>query len=165
MRFQRWSDSRAVLTTESAEETQELGAIAGCCAYPGLTVLLCGGLGMGKTQFTQGVGRALGFDRVKSPTFIIVSEHDGKLPLVHVDLYRLEESDVDSLDLDEYIYDGSLLVVEWAERWRTPPDDRWDVSFEAPDGTEGPRVITVEAVGERACIAFTALCSKLEVKQ
>ena len=162
MRYETYSDSRAVFVTESAEETRALGRALGGFVYPGLTLLLFGGLGMGKTQLTQGIGNALGFDRVKSPTFIIVSEHEGKLPLIHADLYRLDAKETDSLDLESYTMDGCLLVVEWAERWPSPPgEDRLDIRFEAPDGADGPRRITTEAFGERAGRALAGLCAEM----
>lgn len=141
------SDSLEV-TTESHTETELLGFILGEAAYPGLTILLYGDLGMGKTTLTQGIGRALGIKRIKSSSFIIVSEHKGCLPLAHADLYRLERTALaDELDLETYIDDGFLLVVEWAERWALPPSsDKLMVFFEPSRG----RRIIIKAAGDRA---------------
>ncbi len=114
--------------------------------------MLYGELGMGKTLLTQGIGSALGYKRIKSPTFIILAEHEGDLPLVHADLYRLDSNaDVDSLDLENYIEQGCLLTVEWAERWNTgPTDDRLDIRMEPIGCDNSKRQITIEAIGKKA---------------
>ena len=142
--------SKLQLKSNSEQETFELGKRLGSLAYGGLAVLLCGGLGMGKTRLTQGIGNALGIKKIKSPTFIIVNEHNTEPPLIHADLYRLEtEREVDSLDLESYLDDGCLLVVEWSERWKIiPVRDVLKIAFEQTD--ENSRLITLEALGDRA---------------
>lgn len=158
MKLECFFDKRAVFTTDSPEETKLLGEKLGGAVCAGLTILLFGELGMGKTQLTQGLGAALGCERVKSPTFIIIAEHEGRIPLVHADLYRLEEGDVDSLDLDSYIYDGCVLAVEWAERWKSPPTDRLDIHIE-PNGDKGRRRLTIIPCGEKAEDVLEKLCA------
>ncbi len=106
------------LITHSTEETQELGRHIGELAQPGDIILLTGNLGAGKTCFTQGVARGLGIeDYVMSPSFVIVRELHGRLPLYHIDLYRLDRiEETMDLGLDEYFYGEGVSVVEWAER-------------------------------------------------
>ena len=146
------SAERMRITTYGEEESRQLGALLGMLAFPGLTILLHGGLGMGKTVLTQGIGSSLGHRGIKSPTFILVSEHDGDLPMVHADLYRLDSYvEADALDFENYIDSGYLLVVEWAERWHTPPlKDTLDITITNGEDDENSRTITVRALGERA---------------
>ncbi len=99
------------------EDTQALGAALGDLARPGDLVVLVGPLGAGKTALTQGLGAALGVrEPVTSPTFVIARVHrGGRLPLVHVDAYRLGGvADVDDLDLDVTVA-SSVTVVEWGQ--------------------------------------------------
>lgn len=159
MKFQRLSADEAEFTSCSPAETKALGASIGRCAYPGLCLLLFGGLGLGKTQLTQGIGASLGCKNVKSPTFILISEHEGRLPLIHADLYRLEARDVEPLALDDYLSDGCLLVVEWGERWTSQPDcDCWKVYFSAVKDNSEARTLRFAACGERAAAALDELC-------
>lgn len=111
------------LQTSSENETFRLGEILGGLMVPGMTVLLRGDLGTGKTVFVRGVGNALGAEHVRSPSFTLINEYRTakSFSLVHVDLYRLEPDDVDELGLEEYPGDGCVLFVEWPERWATPP--------------------------------------------
>lgn len=151
-----------VVTTSSPEETRSLGTLLGGSGYAGLTVLLYGALGMGKTLLTSGIGSALGYDNIKSPTFIIISEHEGDLSLVHADLYRLETyAETDLLDLESYIDRGCLLVVEWAEHWGSPPSkDRWDITIKPAENDEGENIreITIRPFGNKA---FGKLCGAI----
>lgn len=82
---------------------------------PGMVFLLEGDLGVGKTTFTKGLAEGLGISRIiKSPTYTIIREYqDGRLPLYHMDLYRLDEGSVESLGLEEYFEGSGLCVVEW----------------------------------------------------
>ena len=110
-----------VSRTSAAVETQELAAaLAGLCAARDL-ILLVGDLGAGKTVFCKGVGEVLGIpaDRILSPSFTIVSEHQARLPLCHVDLYRLS-SEEEALDIgiDEILSGDRVCLVEWAEKIR-----------------------------------------------
>ena len=105
------------LEINSAEEMQKLGASIALTASPNSLLLLTGDLGAGKTTMTQGIGRALGIRRpVKSPTFTIVREYrEAKLPLFHMDFYRLENDDLSSIDLTAYLNEGGLVVIEWPQ--------------------------------------------------
>ena len=105
------------LTVATPEAMRELGAALAAVARPGDLVVLVGPLGAGKTVLVQGVGAGLGTAiPVTSPTFVIARVHaDGRIPLVHVDAYRLSSvAEVDDLDLDASLAD-SLTVVEWGE--------------------------------------------------
>lgn len=117
---------------------------------PGSVIALHGGLGAGKTTFTQGLAIALGVNRpVTSPTFTLVSEHQGdKGRLVHMDLYRLADSDaLLEIGWQEYLESGALVVVEWPERAQELIDaipDAIHVTL-AHDPDPSYRVITIES--------------------
>ncbi|MCX8126845.1 MAG: tRNA (adenosine(37)-N6)-threonylcarbamoyltransferase complex ATPase subunit type 1 TsaE [Dehalococcoidia bacterium] len=106
------------LVTYSPEQTQELGKVLGRLAQGGDVFLLIGNLGAGKTCLTQGIAWGLGVtDYVMSPSFVIVREYRGRLPMYHMDFYRLENiGEIADLGLDEYFYGGGVSVVEWADR-------------------------------------------------
>ena len=151
------------IITFCEEETRSLGASVGRLAFPGLTILLHGGLGMGKTLLTQGIGKALGYCGIKSPTFILIAEHEGDMPLIHADLYRLDSHvEADALDFENYIDSGCLLVVEWAERWHTPPQkDTLDITITSENQNENSRTITVRALGNRAIEMLSKLSEEV----
>jgi len=104
------------VTTRSARETELVGRAVGDELRPGDLVLLIGDLGTGKTTFVKGIAAALAVeDPVTSPTFTIVQEYAGRVPLAHVDVYRLERlREVDDLGLDELLQDR-VVVVEWGD--------------------------------------------------
>jgi len=106
------------LTSSSPEQTKLLGAHLGKLAKGGDIFLLVGALGTGKTCLTQGIARGLDIkDYVLSPSFVIARELYGRLPLYHIDLYRLEKvEEIADLGLDEYFYGQGVSVVEWADR-------------------------------------------------
>ncbi len=107
--------------SNSAEETQRLGEAWGREAHPGWIVGLRGDLGAGKTQIVKGFARGLGVEaRVQSPTFGLVHEYSGgRLPLFHLDLYRLEnEEQIRRAGLEEYLYQkNGVTIIEWVDRW------------------------------------------------
>ncbi len=106
------------LCTRNPEETQALGSILGKAARPGDIYLLTGDLGAGKTCLTQGIAWGLGVaEHAFSPSFVLVREYSGRLPLYHMDLYRLERAaEIADLGLDDYFYGKGVCVVEWADR-------------------------------------------------
>lgn len=133
--------------SESAEETFKLGKRLGMNLTGGEILLVSGPLGAGKTVFVKGVASALEIDpeEVTSPSFTLVNPYEGRLPLFHIDLYRLDEgaSAAHAVDLDELISDErAVIVIEWAERLgRYPlPDSAWRIAI-LGDG-EAPRRIT-----------------------
>ncbi|MQA99647.1 MAG: tRNA (adenosine(37)-N6)-threonylcarbamoyltransferase complex ATPase subunit type 1 TsaE [Actinobacteria bacterium] len=105
------------LTTLSPEETRIVGAALAPTLLPGDVVSLSGDLGAGKTAFVQGLAAAMGVTRqVTSPTFTIVHEYEGRYPIVHLDVYRLDFfQEVLDLGFEEYMDGGSIVLVEWGE--------------------------------------------------
>jgi len=107
--------SHLSVETTSEQETRALGAELGAAAEAGDVLLLLGTFGVGKTTLVQGIARGLGIeDQVTSPSFVIANEYYGRLPLYHIDLYRVEEMDPTTLEaLTEYFGTDGLCVVEW----------------------------------------------------
>ncbi len=110
--------SNLKLNSHSPEQTQELGRRIGQLAQPGDVFLLIGELGTGKTCLTQGIAWGLGIkEYTMSPSFVIMRELYGRLPLYHIDLYRLDRiEETMDLGLDDYLYGKGVCVVEWAEK-------------------------------------------------
>ena len=109
----------ATISTTSEAETLEAGARLAAGLRPGDSVLLQGGLGTGKTVFVRGAARALGVDpgKVRSPTFTLVNIYPGRVPVYHVDLYRIEKpEDLTELGLEEILGTDGVAMVEWPER-------------------------------------------------
>ena len=106
------------LISHSPEQTQRFGVRLGELALPGDILLLVGTLGTGKTCLTQGIAWGLNIkEYTLSPSFVIVRELYGRLPLYHIDLYRLDRiEEIMELGLDDYLYGSGICVVEWAER-------------------------------------------------
>lgn len=110
------------LSLPDAAATHQLGMLLGQKLSPGTVLLLQGDLGTGKTSLVQGIGAGLGIaDPIVSPTFTLVNEYlEGRIPLYHFDLYRLEPQDVEKLNLESYWegweVDLGLLAIEWPER-------------------------------------------------
>lgn len=106
------------LTTHSPEETRKLGVKLGELSQPGDIFLMSGNLGAGKTTLTQGIAWGLGSQEYAlSPTFVLMREIKGRLPLYHIDLYRLDRiEEVTDLGLDDYLYGHGICVIEWAEK-------------------------------------------------
>ena len=119
-------------TTNSEQETFALGEKIAGTLQPGTFVLLHGDLGAGKTAFVRGLASGLGAnpDDVSSPTFVLIQHYKGRVPLVHVDLYRLDSgAAVDDLGLEE-MADGAVVAVEWAERLPRQIEDSVTVKIE-----------------------------------
>jgi len=139
------------VTTASASETEEVGRIAGASLGPGDVVGLVGDLGTGKTCFTRGVAIGAGVSPaipVVSPSFTILNEYGGRVPVYHFDFYRL---DAPGRELDwewrEYFYGQGIVVIEWADKVAAfLPDDYLLVHFEFCGDTE--RILRLEGHGE-----------------
>jgi tRNA threonylcarbamoyladenosine biosynthesis protein TsaE len=104
-------------TTASVEQTRDLGAALASLARPGDVVVLAGDLGAGKTAFVQGFGRGLGVaERITSPTFTLVHVYEGRLPVHHLDVYRLGQlSEALDLGLPEMLDEGGVVLIEWGD--------------------------------------------------
>jgi tRNA threonylcarbamoyladenosine biosynthesis protein TsaE len=113
-------------TSHNPEQTQLLGSYLGKLAQRADVLLLTGELGTGKTCLVQGLARGLAVDEYAfSPSFVILRQYRGRLPLYHIDLYRLDSLDeIAGLGLEDYFYGDGVCVIEWAERGRRllPPD-------------------------------------------
>jgi len=109
------------ILSNSAAQTRNIGMKLGKSAAAGDVILLVGPLGAGKTCLTQGIARGLGIQEyTASPSFVLVREYQGKLPLYHIDLYRLDKiEEVTQLGLDDYLYGKGVCVVEWADKGLT----------------------------------------------
>jgi tRNA threonylcarbamoyladenosine biosynthesis protein TsaE len=135
--------------TETPSATRRTGERIGRALRAGDVVLLSGELGAGKTVLAQGIGRGLGVrDPIKSSSFVIMNEYEGRVRLYHADLYRLEEPEqVAELALDELAANG-VLVVEWPERAEEElPPEHLRVALDY-DGAKA-RTLRIEARGER----------------
>ena len=126
--------------SRSEEDTQQLGERLGARLVGGEVLFLCGDLGVGKTQFTKGVARGLGVsDEVVSPTFTLAVQYQGRMPIVHYDLYRVEnESELREIGFLETDDPRTVSIVEWGDRTRIPDDAvRIDLRIDS-DADQGP---------------------------
>ena len=131
--------------TASADETLARAEAIGALLRPGDVVVLAGDLGAGKTTFAKGIGRALGVgEPVVSPTFTIVRQYEGRVPLVHVDVYRLDHvQELHDLGLEELIDDDAVTLVEWGDVVGAYlPPERLEVHLGA-GSSDDDRVVTV----------------------
>lgn len=148
-----------VVVSKSPAETEALGEQWGREARSGIVIGLSGELGAGKTQLVRGIARGLGCtSKVHSPTFTLLNEYaGGRLPLFHLDLYRLADRDqIFSAGLEEYLdRPEGVAVVEWIERWLGIEPSTWKVqpSTSLPPG--GLRIVKLEVINEtRRRIAY-----------
>jgi tRNA threonylcarbamoyladenosine biosynthesis protein TsaE len=133
----------------TAQQMFDLGFSLSAQLKAGDLLLINGPLGAGKTVLAQGIGKGLGIDDITSPTFVISRTHKGVLPMIHVDAYRLIDTENPSLYLDDLDLDieNSVTVVEWggAESARLS-EDRLEISI---DRTNEIRQVEIKAIGER----------------
>jgi tRNA threonylcarbamoyladenosine biosynthesis protein TsaE len=139
------------LSLPNAQATHQLGITLGRSLPPGSNLLLVGDLGSGKTSLVQGIGEGLGItEPISSPTFVLLNEYpEGRIPLYHLDLYRLEPTEVDELHLENY-WEGieaplGIVAIEWAERLGYLPSDYLQFQWIAVDTG---RNIQITAIGE-----------------
>lgn len=136
--------------SHSESETELLGTRLGGALVPGAVIAYRGGLGMGKTAFTRGLAKGLGYmGRVTSPTFDIVNEYEGgRLPLFHFDMYRLTSAD-DLFDIgwEDYLDRGGVCAVEWSEQVEEAlPSDTIYVTISRPFPEDQMRSICIEGI-------------------
>ena len=148
-----------VLRSHSARETARIGSALGQYAEAGDVFLLSGELGAGKTCLTQGIAKGMDVDGyVRSPTFVLVSVHQGRLPLYHIDIYRLDEvAEVVDLGLEEYLAGDGVSVIEWASKALEVLPQPYMLVTLTYEG-ENERLIQLEAMGER----YESLLSQVE---
>ncbi len=137
-----------VLHTESAEQTIELGKKIGSYLQKGDIIALQGTLAAGKTTITKGIALSLGIEEpITSPTFTLISEYDGNMPLYHLDVYRLDgvDSFID-LGTDDLLYGDGVSIIEWSDKIMSElPKDVMTIKLEVPNETESEkRTITIQ---------------------
>ncbi|MFC2049875.1 tRNA (adenosine(37)-N6)-threonylcarbamoyltransferase complex ATPase subunit type 1 TsaE [Chloroflexota bacterium] len=151
------------LISRSPEQTQHLGTYLGKLAKTGDVLLLTGNLGNGKTCLTQGIAWGLDIKEYAfSPSFVIVREYHGRLPLYHIDFYRLNRiEEIVDLGLDEYLYGKGVCVVEWAEKGMAVlPKEHLLINLSYISDTE--RTISLEPKGHRYTQILKSLNSDLK---
>lgn len=146
--------------SQNEKETQDLAALLATLSQPGDVYLLEGELGAGKTTFTKGFGKALGITRViKSPTYTLIREYtDGRLPLYHMDLYRLEAEGADDLGLEEYFASDGVTLIEWGSVVsQDMPNEYLLLEFSRTGESNDGRQIRMVAIGKK----YTLLLEKI----
>lgn len=149
----------AVVHTSSADETERLGERIGRALEPVVVVALIGELGAGKTTLTKGIARGLQVpDLVHSPTFTLIHEHKGRVPVYHFDLYRLETpEELDDLGYDDYFYGDGVCIVEWAEKIeKLLPADRLEIRI---TGEDDQRTFDIHATGPGSSAVLTKIAA------
>lgn len=134
-----------IFLTHSADETIELGKKIGSMLQPGAIIAMEGALAAGKTTITKGIAEALEIDEsITSPTFTLISQYEGRLPLYHMDVYRLDSSeDFINLGVEDLIYGEGVSIIEWSEKVKDElPAYTIVLRLELTD--DGDRKITIE---------------------
>ena len=135
------------ITTRSDEETIEVAQNLESEKFPNMVICLNGDLGSGKTVFTKGFASAMAIEEVTSPTFNIIKEYVGELPLYHIDVYRTNGK-IDNLGIEEYFDKGGVTIIEWAEMIEDYlPEERLDITFKITG--ENSRVMVITPHGEK----------------
>jgi len=147
------------------EQTLAFGERLAHSLRGGDVIALTGELGVGKTLLTQGIARGLGFPygQVNSPTFSLIQVYEGPVPIIHVDLYRLEDpAAILQLGLEDYFTDRNIVIVEWADRFiQALPPDYLEVHLEHGE-TETTRTMTLRATGARSLTLSSTLRTNTE---
>ncbi len=135
------------IITRSDAETIELAENLEAEKIPNMVICLNGDLGSGKTVFTKGFAGAMGIDEITSPTFTIIKEYMGELPLFHMDVYRTDGK-VEGLGLEEYFDKNGVTIIEWSEMIEDIlPSERLDITFKITG--ENSRSIVVTPYGDK----------------
>lgn len=143
------------ITTHSDNETIAIAQNIESEKFPNMVICLNGDLGSGKTVFTKGFAQALGIDEITSPTFTIIKEYDGELPLYHMDVYRLEDTN-EELGIDEYFDRGGVTIIEWANMIKDIlPEERLDIKIKISG--ENTRTIVLTPHGEK----YVSICEAI----
>ena len=147
------NSNRAVFTVSTEGESIAFGKLVGQAVVPGTVLLLNGDLGAGKTTFTKGIAGGLGIDRViKSPTYTLIREYpNGRLPLYHMDMYRITEEEAVELGLDDYFNGSGLCVIEWPTQISDLlPADTVTIMIERKPSDPYARRFVLEASGAKS---------------
>lgn len=143
------------ITTHSEKETITIAQNIESEKFPNMVICLDGDLGSGKTVFTKGFAQSMGIDEITSPTFTIIKEYEGELPLYHMDVYRLEDAE-DNIGISEYFDKGGVTIIEWASMIKDIlPKERLDIKIKIVD--ENTRVIILDPHGEK----YVSICEAI----
>ena len=135
------------ITVRSENETIALAQNIESEKFPNMVICLNGDLGSGKTIFTKGFAQAMDIDEITSPTFTIIKEYNGELPLYHMDVYRLEDSK-ENLGIEEYFDMGGVTIIEWSNIIKDIlPEERLEIKIKIVD--ENTRVFILTPYGEK----------------
>ena len=154
---------RWTLRTSNSDETILFGRKLGETLVGDELFLLVGSLGAGKTTMTQGIANGLGVNEyTKSPTFVLVNEYEGRVPLVHADLYRVAQTEEAwLLGLDDYMFTGAVVIVEWGDRAQDIfPDDHIVITIEVV--SDDVRDIIIESKGSESEITLGMIIKNWE---
>ncbi len=136
-------------TSRCEEDTMEIAENIESEKFPGMVICLDGELGSGKTVFVKGFAKALGLkETITSPTFSLVKEYpDGEMPLYHMDVYRLDDSN-EEFGLDDYLNQDAVCIIEWPEMIEGQlPEERLDIKFKVID--DNTRVLVFTPYGQQ----------------
>jgi len=136
------------ITTMNEFDTIELAQNLESEKFPNMVICLDGELGSGKTVFTKGIANALGIEEsITSPTFTIIKEYEGELPLYHMDVYKLD-GNTDGIGIEEYFNKNGVVVIEWASTIKDIlPEERLDIKFKVVD--ENKRLLILKPHGKK----------------
>ena len=149
------------INIKNLEETEVLGVKIGKLLKKGDIICLNGDLGAGKTTFTKSIGIGLEVeDYITSPTFSLINEYRGRVPLYHFDVYRLENIlEIDDLGFDDYLFGSGVCIIEWAEKiQRFLPEDIIIINIEKNEEGLNHRLISISGGGSR----FKEIIKELE---
>jgi tRNA threonylcarbamoyladenosine biosynthesis protein TsaE len=136
------------ITVNNLKDTENVGKIIGRNLMSGTVLCLDGDLGAGKTTLTQYIAKEFGIDEyITSPTFTIIKEYEGTLPLYHMDVYRIDsEDDMYDLGYEEYIYSDGVTIIEWSHKIKNIlPENRIDIEIQRID--ENSRILDISGKG------------------
>ena len=139
------------MITDSPQQTYELGENIGKILKPGMVICLSGEMGAGKTAITQGIAKGVGVDTyVTSPTYTIINEYDGEIPIYHFDVFRIDNvEELEEIGFDEYLYGEGIVIIEWASliKEALPKEYLWIHMGKRKEFND--RILTFTAMGER----------------
>ena len=150
---------QSTLISTHEDITVNIGKILGRSSMPGDVYLLSGDLGSGKTRLTQGILKGLGSGELaRSPTFVLVTEYEARIPVYHMDFYRLDDHiSIERMQIDEYLYGDGICVIEWANKSLDVfPEDSIKVKFDISK-TESERQLTFSTMSSKHSEIFIEL--------
>jgi tRNA threonylcarbamoyladenosine biosynthesis protein TsaE len=162
MNWERPHPTLLHISLDNLADTERLGRILSQVLKPGDVVGLIGNLGAGKTQLIRAIAEALDVDpaAISSPTFVLIHEYEGRLPIFHFDAYRLRSvEEFDALGGAEYFDSGGICLIEWADRIPDRlPEEAWLITLK-PSGSVGSRLMEIRAPQDRIAELIGALAT------